>query len=230
MFTVRRNLLFVFRLAAMKHLLGKNKICKSIWLALYLSMFSNEIGHVPGSLNTTADVMTRWMRGYRESRSSSRRISRIHEIRGANLVPIVPTDEACWINLDTIKPVQILSMKSPTTVATNDYGLVRLYDKIWISNDGDAVKVKLLTVSQAEQTGHCGRKETALSFREVFIWKELGIDANDFVACRLFVSFYKALQNLFDYIRPPCTSLDEMKYFNSIISVFGITKMTIITC
>lgn len=181
-FTDHRNLLFTFHPTAVEPSLGRHKVLKVIRWALYLSAFSYTIEHVPGELNTMADIMTRWMRGYRNSTPIPQRVSRIKIATGESLVPTVPDNQAEWPSRDEILEAQRIGSKRNSDFTSDDDGLLRINDKVWIPDEADELKMKLLIVAHAGQAGHRGGEATCASLREVFTWTGIVTDVKDFVA------------------------------------------------
>lgn len=178
-FTDHRNLLFAFHPTVVEPSLGRHKVLKVIRWALYLSAFAYDIEHVPGDLNTMADIMTRWMRGYRRATPTTKRVGRIQQ---SESVPTVPRDNTSWPTLEGIASAQQLVQTKPKNATTDDDGLLRIEGKVWVPDTDDGLKLKLLTVAHAGQAGHRGGEATAATLREEFIWKGLTTDARDFVS------------------------------------------------
>lgn len=74
LYTDHRNLLFVFSPTSVHPMLGRHTINKVLRWALYLSQFMYTIEHVPGGANLFADILTRWLGGYRGSQTGTRRL------------------------------------------------------------------------------------------------------------------------------------------------------------
>lgn len=181
-FTDHRNLLFTFHPTAVEPSLGRHKVLKVIRWALYLSAFSYTIEHIPGELNTLADIMTRWMRGYRRVIPTTRRVARLQLGTGPDMVPTAPQRSADWPSRETILAVHSNTDAKPAGAALDEDGLVRVNNKIWVPDEADHLKLKLLTVAHAGQAGHRGVDATAASLREEFTWRKIQIDAKDFVS------------------------------------------------
>lgn len=63
-FTIHRNLIFLFQPTAIEPSLGLPKVLKVLRWALLLSTFSYRISHELVDQNIMAAIMTRWLRGY----------------------------------------------------------------------------------------------------------------------------------------------------------------------
>lgn len=75
---------------------------------------------------------------------------------------------------------------------TDEDGFVRVRNKIWIPEDADELKLKLLTVAHARNAGHLGADATYASLLEEFTWRSIQTDAKDFVSnCMLCVAGLK---------------------------------------
>ena len=72
-FTDHRNLLFLFAPLALEPALGRHVVNKVQRWALYLSQFPYLIEHVDGQNNIFADILTRWLKGYRSERKALRK-------------------------------------------------------------------------------------------------------------------------------------------------------------
>lgn len=105
-FTEYRNLLFTFHTSGVELALGRHKVLKVIRWALYPSSFNYRIDHVPGELNTMADIMTRWMHVYCCTITKTSRVVRLTSARGGDLVPTAPTDAKDWPKREQIRDVQ----------------------------------------------------------------------------------------------------------------------------
>ncbi|CAN8061293.1 unnamed protein product [Agarophyton chilense] len=71
-FTDHRNLLFVFAPTARQPSLGQHVVAKIHRWAIFLSRFEYIIEHIPGKDNVFADILTRWLRGYRVNQLSTK--------------------------------------------------------------------------------------------------------------------------------------------------------------
>lgn len=91
-FTDHLNLLLTFHATAVEPALDRHNILKVIRWDLHLSGFSYTFEHVPVELNTTADIMTRWMQGYLSKIRSVGQVARLHDSSRVNLVITVLPD------------------------------------------------------------------------------------------------------------------------------------------
>lgn len=179
-FTDHRNLLFTFHPTALEPSLGRHKVFKVVRWALFLSAFSYRIEHVPGELNIIADIMTRWMRGYRR-RAPHQRVARLECTNGACMVPTAPTKPSEWPSRTTLKAAQN-GHEPPRGSTTDEDGLLRVDGKVWVPKGNDEMKIKLLTIAHAGQAGHRGADATVAAIREEFVWNGVTTDAREFVS------------------------------------------------
>lgn len=54
--------------------------------------------------------------------------------------------------------------------------------KVWIPEDSEELKLRLLKIAHGGKAGHRGGEATAASLRVEFVWKGLTTDAKDFVS------------------------------------------------
>lgn len=98
-----------------------------------------------------ADIMTRWMRGYRRHEVTSKRVARLQSVDGEYLVPTVPGETSQWPSRDAFITAQKESEDLPSDCPGDEDGLRRLNGNIFIPEANDDLKLKLLTVSHAGQ-------------------------------------------------------------------------------
>lgn len=99
-YTDHRNLLFVFNPLAVEPTLARHVVSKVQRLALFLSQFSYTIEHVPGHLNKFADIMTRWLRGYRRGTARST-VKNVREmLNSRQILPSTDSDEFDWPDIE----------------------------------------------------------------------------------------------------------------------------------
>lgn len=95
-FTSHRNLLFTFHPTAVEPNLGRHKVLKATRWEMYLSAFSYTFEHLHGEPNILADLMTRWMRGYRRHSRRLPWVSRVKSTFGKDMVPTAPASIPEW--------------------------------------------------------------------------------------------------------------------------------------
>lgn len=165
MFTDHRNLLFTFHSTAVESSFGRHNVLKVIRWTLYLSAFSNTTEHMQGEINNNADIMAIWMRKYRLTDHAAGCISRLRIQTGREKVPTAPPDLADWASCDNLRTTQTSALQMPSDLTDDDDGLLRTQSKIWIPEDADVLKLKLLTFAHARQAGHRGSDATFASLQ-----------------------------------------------------------------
>lgn len=180
-FTDHRNLLFTFHPSALDSSLGRHKIMKVIRWAIFLSTFSYTIQHIAGDENVMADILTRWMRGYRGHYPTVRRLRDAqHQLR-VNTAP--EPDSTTWPTRLQLLSAQQQSAEEPKSNLTTDTdGLLRIRGAVWIPSDAHEMQLKLLTVAHAGTAGHRGTEATMATISSSFRWKYMRRDVEDFTA------------------------------------------------
>ena len=72
-FTDHRNLLFLYSPLRLEASLGSHAVSKVQRWAMYLSRFEYNIEHIDGGANIIADILTRWLNGYRVEQKAARK-------------------------------------------------------------------------------------------------------------------------------------------------------------
>lgn len=181
-FTDHRNLLFAFHPSSVKHSIGRRKVMKVMWLALYLLSSRYSIKHVPGDFNTKPDTMTLWMRGYHSALPTAQRVARLTIKTGNLFVPTTHDNPADWPSPEQICDVQRSSTKQQNGLKSDDNGLLQKNEKKLILKAADDMKLKLLTVARDGQAKHRGGAATGASLTDFFTWRRIVTDAKGFVA------------------------------------------------
>lgn len=186
-FTDHRNLLFVFHPTAIERTLGRHKVLKVLRWALYMSTFTYRIEHVPGTQNIMADIMTRWLRGYRGQ------IRAVRRIKGPlPPVPTAPAAEDEWPDREVIREAQnAQDFPPPTRASTDEDGLIRCNGRVWLPVNAHELQLKLLTIAHCGTAGHRGADATFESLKPYFTWIGQRRDTADFVAACLFCNLSK---------------------------------------
>ena len=179
-FTDHRNLLFVFCPSAVEPALGRHVFSKVQRWALYLSKFDYVIEHIPGVENVFADILTRWLKGYRVQEKGLRRVCRISHIT-EQLVPSPSNKDFVWPSWDMIKQAQSRHSDECTTLQKSDDGVYRKKGLVYIPKDEFELQVKLLVVSHCSTLGHRGMDATESVLCEEFYWDNVHKDVRNFV-------------------------------------------------
>ena len=183
-YTDHRNLLFIFAPLTLEPALGRHVVSKVQRWALYLSRFPYVIEHVNGEDNVFADILTRWCRGYRNDRSQVKTVCSLVAISDEQMVP--SADEVEWPDVNKFR----ISQEKYANDVTNDLELrlhhsERLWKRngnIWIPHTDEDMKLKLLVVSHCGSMGHRGAAATKSVLKEMFYWKDMDRDAENFVS------------------------------------------------
>lgn len=80
LFTDHRNLLFVFSPLAFLPSLARHIFSKVQRWATYLLRFDNEIEHINAEDNIFADILSRWMKGYRDEKLRTKIVLMLQEV------------------------------------------------------------------------------------------------------------------------------------------------------
>lgn len=177
-FTDHKNLLFTFHPLSVEPALARHKISKVTRWALYLSTFSYTIEHVSGDANVFADILTRWMKGYRSSKC---RICRVKQRVPYSGIPDSPfANKFIWPDRAMIESAQSNSKFSKNRIKDGD-GLYRKSGKIWIPNDDYELKLRLLCIAHAGESGHRGIESTTDALKSEFDWDGIAEDVKEFV-------------------------------------------------
>ncbi len=149
--------------------------------ALYLARFDYVIEHVQGEANVCADMLTRWIRGYRKNGTElfSKHLRVLKE-----LPQIVPRPETIeWPSIDSLRDAQKRALPPSRSYATysDDDGLWKVGTRLWIPCAASELQLKLLVLAHCGSLGHRGRAATKSVLLENFVWKSQEKDVQTFV-------------------------------------------------
>lgn len=178
-FTDHRNLLFVFSPTALQPTIGRHVISKVQRWAMFLSRFDFSIEHIDGCKNIFADILTRWVRGYRSEGICTPRIQAV-QISDAQVVP--SSSEIEWPSWSTIRESQLKNQDDQTEAVPDSCNVRRIRGKIWIPERDLELQLKILVISHCGSLGHRGASATESVILEDFHWKGLKGDVQKFVA------------------------------------------------
>lgn len=182
-FTDHRNLMFVFNPAAFCPSVGHHVVNKVIRWALYLSQFIYRIEHVPGDTNVMADIMSRWLGGYRSGRTSNcARVRRLIAHRDLpDLVKSPEDDDYDWPSEEDIKESQgkFVHERPAGCKCKGDIWMDR--NKVWIPNSATELHIRLLVAAHCGASGHRGAETTSSRLKERYTWATLEEDTREFV-------------------------------------------------
>lgn len=177
-FTDHRNLLFVFSPLAMEPTLGRHIVTKVQRWGLFLSRFSYVIEHIPGNQNVFADVLTRWLKGYRSEPRALRRVSR--STIAAQIIPSSASATFKWPSWEMIQDSQSNASSKPKHAVEED-GVIKVDGRIWIPPEDIELQLKVMVVSHCGGQGHRGQAATESTIREAFVWDNIKADVQEFV-------------------------------------------------
>ena len=184
-FTDHRNLLFVFAPLALEPALGRHVVNKVQRWALFLSQFPYVIEHVDGSRNVFADILTRWLKGYRAERKKARTMCKL--VMNRDIVESPTSGSFIWPTISSFQDCQTRFPPSPEmdkVLWCPEDCLWRRENCIWIPRKAHELQMKVLVVSHCSLGGHRGVKATESIIRENFYWDDMHDDVKAFVkAC-----------------------------------------------
>lgn len=178
LFTNHRNLHFVFDSLSVKSTNARHVVNKVQRWALYLSRFQYTIEYIEGERNNTADMMTRWYKGYRGNNNESCRNTSFPMQKGLIASPI--DKYFVWPSFELLKKSHKYA-QIPEECTVNEEGLARLDSKIWIPDVNLDFQLKLLVVAKCSIVGQRGLDSIWSMFKEQFVWKEVQNDTEEFV-------------------------------------------------
>ncbi len=186
--TDHRNLLFVFSPHALEPALGRNVVSKVQSWALHLSKYQHVIEHIDGSENVFANILTRWVRGYR-AQSSARKVAIVKLVDG--IVSSSCAHDFSWPDFAVVRDSQTkfagVRLKNSTIDAN---GIVKIAKSIWIPDQGVDLQFCLLVIAHCGLSGHCGNSATLADLRQDFRWTSIVEHVKQFVqSCVHYVVF-----------------------------------------
>ena len=179
-FTDHRNLLFVFAPLALEPSLGRHIISKVQRWALYMSRFHYVIEHVKGEDNVFADILTRWMRGYRNESKGHTAICSMLLQEAEQLIPAA--DSFSWPSFDSIRHSQQEHDRPSQNLELDAHdGLWKHDGRIWIPQDDLELQLKVMVTSHCGTIGHRGKDATLSILSEDFWWPSVRKDVDALV-------------------------------------------------
>ena len=167
-FTDHRNLLFVFAPLSMEPSLGRHIVSKVQRWALYLSRFHYAIEHIAGDENVFADILTRWVRGYRNEKSM---VCSILLQEADQLVP--SADSIIWPDISVLKTSQAQHSPPDSVSLDQSHGLYKRGNRIWIPDADLELQLKVMVCSHCGSIGHRGCDATRSIILESFWWSTI---------------------------------------------------------
>lgn len=177
-FTDHRNLLYVFAPIALRPNSPRHVLSKVHRWAIHLSRFEFVIDHIEGANNVFADILTRWSKGYRNTRAQqTNTIAALYK-------DIVPTASAIkQVNVGDILEEQ--TKYKPTEVLEKDEnGLYKKESSIWIPDEATNLKLRIVVEGHCGERGHRAYEATLEAIKETYWWSNIKQDVREFTqAC-----------------------------------------------
>lgn len=180
--TDHRNLLFIFAPLALEPAMGMHVVSKVQLWAIFLSRVDYSIEHIEGHRKIFTDILTRWTRGYRNERLSTRSICSIL-LASKQIVPAA--SDIDWPGLEELRTAQRRAQDKPRNATAGSDGLLRRGGLIWIPPANSELKLRILVVSHCGSMGHQERNATLSVVREDFDWDGVAGDVTALVRGRL---------------------------------------------
>ena len=174
LFTDHRNLSFLFNPKVFNPLCAKHTASRLERWAIRLMGLQYTIEFIPGKRNLFADLLTRW----EVPALAVKRTIYIQE----EVNPMGAQDFK-WPDMQDIARVQAASDESLEAYKKHEkWGvLVDKNDCIWIPDQAQELKMRLLIVAHMRLAGHRGEKATRTVLKEHFTWKGLKQDVSTFI-------------------------------------------------
>lgn len=180
-FTDHRNLLFLFAPSTLEPSLGRHKVLKVLRWAVFLFQFMYRIERVDGEENVMAGVMTRGLRGYRNSNKAVKGVADI--LQQHDVVPSPSESNFTWSDIHQVRKSQeVHASNRPKKAKSNANGIWAINARTWINNQADELQLRFLIVAHCGSSGHRGSEATADILREEFVWSTMDADARAFVS------------------------------------------------
>ncbi len=175
-FTDHANLTYIFDPYGNNPSIGRHTGSKLMRWALKLSAYRYIIEHLPGERNVWADMLTRWAVKPR----SSDRAGKLASIMYAPITPSA-SDELDWPERSSLMKSQADSEETYGKRFKMKDGLIQDSSGIvWVPNDNDMLKLRILIAAPAGISGHRGIKVTGTTVMNHFFWKGMKEDISTF--------------------------------------------------
>ena len=179
-FTDHRNLLFVFCQFSIEPSIGRHVVTKVRRWALYLSRFNYVIELITGSGNIFANILIRWLKGYRRELRKARTLCSLKDVTGP-IVPSLQEKEFTWPDINSIKNAHSEFKKECKKLCLDRDGIYRSNGRVYVPKSSLELKLKLLVVFHCGDMGHRGQLSTESVLSEEFVWESLKEDVKEFV-------------------------------------------------
>ena len=181
-YTDHRNLLFIFNPCSLEPALGRHVVSKVQRWALYLSSFQYTIEHVSGNKNVFADILTRWLKGYRRNtdRTSVKAVRSI--VQATQMMESPLSRDFDWPDKERVKEVQLKHSSTQNKIGfTYQDGMLYKDGKIWIPSEAAELQMQILVAGHCGLKGHRGIDATWHSIMKEFVWSGIRKDVEIFV-------------------------------------------------
>ena len=179
-FTDHANLVYLFDPYGKNPGISRHTASKLMRWAIKLSAFRYVIEHMPGERNVWTDNLTRWAVEPARAVSPKGNVS----LKALMIAPISPAlDEKLeWPNPNDIIKSQALSKCQPGTGFTKKRGLLTNdRDVVWIPEDDDTLKLRVLIEAHTGIGGHRAWGSMLATIRAYFYWNNMENDVETFV-------------------------------------------------
>ena len=173
------NLLFIYAPRLFNPSLGSHVVSKCARWALYLSNFRYAIRHIAGSSNVYADMMSRWLVGYRREKKEC--FSMVRRLRQRMAVSrpwlLSPADESfVWPGVADVRDAQSAGdMAAEGVIGDMDEdGIWRHGGRdgpVWIPRSAAELQLRLMVIAHAGTAGHRGMAATSHILSQRYWWE-----------------------------------------------------------
>lgn len=117
-----------------------------------------------------ADIMTRWLSGYRRKSMGGRRVSRVAELLAAQ--DIVPSADDMNLQIFDLNNIMTAQSKEPTPNdgVSLDGEPIKINGKIWVPSSAHNIQLAIITAAHCGVSGHRGVEGTLSIAKEQFHW------------------------------------------------------------
>ena len=172
-YTDHNNLIFMFDPLAVVSDLSLSSVKKVIRWAVRMSTYNYVCYHIKGKQNVWADMISRWTPGNVTLR------------RLVHIPPLVTSseEETTWPTVQEIIEIQKRHRSSlPQTIIEKNGIYITSDNAISIPPDENLLQLRICIIAHCGAAGHRGFKNTMLSIKDHFFWKEMEEDVKRFVA------------------------------------------------
>lgn len=150
-FTGHLYLLFIFAPLFLIPPLGRHVVSKVQRWALYLSRFEHTIKHIDGVKNVFADILTRWLKGYRRPKFSLKTVASF--ALDSQMVQSATDEEFVWPDIEMLRQSQQEFHVEEGLERDPEDDLLKKDNHIWIPQQDVRLQIKILVTSHCGATG-----------------------------------------------------------------------------